>query len=217
MQFLNELEQAIEPIFQKIITHPFNLQLANGSLPEEKFRFYISQDMYYIGEDSRAIVALAAKAPSHSQMMEFVEFAKEGLEIERALHTEFGAVFHIQYPEKIALTTEAYANFLLSTVAYKSFPEAMAAILPCFWLYNKVAAHIYENAAQENNKYQKWIDTYSGAAFDETTRVLKESTASLAEENNENMRKAMIRLFVRSSEYEWLFWDAAYHMRYGFI
>ena len=213
MNFLSVLDESVEPIYQELINHPFNVELAKGTLPEEKFRFYISQDIHYIGEYSRALAALAAKAPSHEELMEFIAFAKEGLEIERALHNEFIKQFNIHPPKEIALATEAYSNFLLSAVAYKSYPEAIASLLPCFWLYNKVAVHIYHQASKEN-KYQRWIDTYSSAEFDETTRRLKDITDRLARENPQKTRDNMKSLYIRSSRYEWLFWDSAYHLTF---
>ncbi len=213
MEYLNELEQAVKPIYQQIIEHPFNQELAAGTLSEDRFRFYVSQDVHYIGEYSRALAALAAKAPDHSLLLEFIAFAKEGLEIERELHQQFIEQFRIQQAQNIALSTEAYANFLLTTAAYKSFPEALAALLPCFSLYNQVAVHIYR-IAQQPNKYQRWIDTYSGAEFDQTTRRLQELLQELAGENTPATRESMKNLFIRSAQYEWFFWDSAYHLRY---
>lgn len=213
MDFLKELGEAVEPTYQEIISHPFNLELADGNLAEEKFRFYLSQDVIYIGEYSRTLAAIAAKAPDHNQLMEFIAFAKEGLDIERALHDEYMKLFQVEKAKDIALSTEAYSNFLLATAAWKSFPEAISALLPCFWLYNEVAMHIHQKARQEN-KYQKWIDTYSGAEFDQTTRRLKEITQELAQNNTQNTRNKMKDQFLRSARYEWFFWDSAYNLRY---
>ncbi|MEA2107653.1 MAG: thiaminase II [Bacteroidota bacterium] len=213
MNFLKELDKSVEPIYKELINHPFNVELAEGTLPEEKFRFYISQDTFYIGEYSRALAALASKAPSHEELRAFIYFAKEDLDIEKTLHDEFMELFNIQYPNEIAFATEAYSNFLLSTVAFKSYPEALAALLPCFWLYNKVASDIYRKAKKEN-KYQKWIDTYSGAEFDKTTQQLMQITDRLARENNQQMREKMKEKYIRSSRYEWLFVDSAYYLRY---
>jgi len=214
MDFLKELREAAEPVYQQIISHPFNLELAEGTLEEEKFRFYLSQDVVYIGEYSRTLAAIAAKAPDHSQLMEFISFAKEGLDIERALHDEYMQLFKVEKAQDIALSTEAYSNFLLATAAWKSFPEAISALLPCFWLYNEVALHIHQ-MAQRENKYQQWIDTYSGAEFDQTTGRLKQITRELAHNSNRETRSKMKNLFLRSAKYEWFFWESAYNMRYG--
>lgn len=213
MTFLSELDEAVAPIYKELIEHPFNIELAEGTLPEEKFRFYVCQDIFYIGEYSRALAGLASIAPSHDELMEFVSFAKEGLEIERGLHNDFMRQFDIAYPDEIALATEAYSNFLLSSVAFKSYPEAVAGLLPCFWLYNKVAVDIYKRT-RTDNKYQKWIDTYSSAEFDQTTQRLKEITEKLARESHQKMKEKMKYQYLRSSKYEWFFWDSAYHLRY---
>ncbi len=200
-----------ESIYKSIIQHPFNVELAEGALDEDKFRFYVSQDAIYIGEYSRALAGLATKAPDYDLLLEFVAFAKEGLEIERELHSYFMKAFDVKKAGQTAIATEAYANFLLSSVAYKSYEEALAALLPCFWLYNKVAVYIHQNAS-ENNKYQKWIDTYSGAEFDKTTERLKEITENLAQGSTRKTVELMKQQFLRSSLYEWYFWDNAYKM-----
>jgi len=213
MSFINELWNSAEEIYQSIINHPFNQELAAGTLKQEQFKYYLSQDAIYIGEYSRALAALAAKSPTHEEMLEFISFAKEGLEIERELHSHFMEAFQIKKAEDSALATEAYANFLLSSVAFKSYEEALAALLPCFWLYNEVAISIRENAAS-NNPYQKWIDTYSGVEFDQTTERLKEITNQLGQEAEEKLRKRMKQQFARSARYEWLFWNNAYQLKF---
>ena len=213
MNVLEELWRSTEDIYQSIIQHPFNKELAAGTLDEEKFRFYLSQDIVYIGEYSRALAALAAKAPDHHGVREFITFAKEGLDIERALHDELMKTFGVEKAENIALSTESYANFLLATIGYKNFSEGVAALLPCFWVYNEVAAHIYKNA-KGKNPYKPWIETYSSAEFDETTNRMKEITQTLFMEGGQKERDNMKEAFMRSTKYEWYFWDSAYHMRF---
>jgi thiaminase/transcriptional activator TenA len=213
MNFIKELWKSSENIYQSITEHPFNQELAAGTLDKDKFRFYLSQDAIYIGEYSRALAGLATKAPAHEEMMEFISFAKEGLEIERSLHDHFMKAFDIKKAEEPALATDAYANFLLASVAYKSYEEALAALLPCFWLYNEVAIYIREKAVSDN-PYQKWIDTYSGVEFDQTTERLKEITNQLALDAGNNIKKRMVSQFIKSSRYEWLFWDRAYHLNF---
>jgi thiaminase/transcriptional activator TenA len=213
MKHLNRFWEASQNTYDAIIEHPFNQELAKGTLDEQKFSFYLSQDAVYIGEYSRALAALASKAPTHSILFEFISFAKEGLEIERELHDHYMKVFNVQKAEKIALSTESYANFLLSSVAYKSFEEALSGLLPCFWLYNEVASYIYKIAPSEN-KYQKWIETYSSAEFDQTTERLKIITEELADSSNSEMVRRMEQQFTRSAKYEWFFWDSAYKLNF---
>jgi thiaminase/transcriptional activator TenA len=213
MNFLNELWESIHDTYQSIIQHPFNKELENGTLEQDKFQFYVSQDIVYIGEYSRALAVLASKAPDHEGVREFINFAKEGLDIERELHEELSKTFRVKKASEIALSTESYASFLLSTTAFKDFTEGVSALLPCFWVYNQVAINIYKNS-KEDNPYNPWIQTYSGAEFDETTKRMKEIVSELSEEASEKEKRKMKESFIRSTKYEWYFWDSAYYKRF---
>ena len=45
--FTANLWDAASPIFAAILEHPFLRGLTDGSLPEEKFQFYVQQDSLY--------------------------------------------------------------------------------------------------------------------------------------------------------------------------
>lgn len=212
MSFLDELWAAVEPVYQKTIEHPYNVELANGTLDFDSFRFYISQDVIYISQYARALALMAGREADSGRMYEFISFAKEGLDIERALHEHYMTHFDVKPAKEPSLATEAYSNFLLTTVMLRTPAEAMSALLPCFWMYGKVAEHIYSNA-QPENPFQKWIDTYAGEEFDETTARLKEITEMWAGKVEGAMHKRMKQYFLRSARYEYYFWDSAYYRR----
>lgn len=44
MSFSKTAWTAIMPIYKSIIEHPFNQELAQGTLAKEKFQFYMKQD-----------------------------------------------------------------------------------------------------------------------------------------------------------------------------
>ncbi|WP_435522555.1 hypothetical protein [Chryseobacterium indoltheticum] len=46
-----------EQRYQAILTMPFVSQLADGSLPKEKFQFYMAQDSLYLGAFRKSIGA----------------------------------------------------------------------------------------------------------------------------------------------------------------
>ena len=61
--FTEQLWTNIEPVYAKTIQHPFLQGLTSGELPRERFDFYLKQDALYLGEFSKALSLLAAKAP----------------------------------------------------------------------------------------------------------------------------------------------------------
>ena len=87
--FTDSLFQRIQPIYQRILSHPFVSGLTDGTLSESAFRFYAIQDALYLREFSRGLSILAAKAPSEDASIMFNDHAKNAIVVERALHGNF--------------------------------------------------------------------------------------------------------------------------------
>ena len=102
-----------------------------------------------------------------------------------------------------------YTNFLLSVAALGSIEEAIASILPCFWVYEKVGNYICTNSP-ENNPYHDWINVYAGEEFREATDKVLEITDEIAGQTNSFSRENMKEMFILSTKMEYLFWDSAY-------
>ncbi len=200
---------------QRILDLPFNRELADGTLTQERFRFYMIQDALYLEQYSRALAIAAAKAPDPEAMQRFTHAAEEALVVERALHGGFFEKFGIDPNDAAAAepspTCYGYTNFLLSVAHIASYEELIAAILPCFWIYWDVGNHIAKTASGDN-PYQAWIDTYSDPAFGESVDAVIAITDRSAVAATEDRQSAMLGAFKRSTQYEWMFWDSAYRL-----
>jgi thiaminase (transcriptional activator TenA) len=164
--FTTQAWKSIDQIYNSILQMEFIQELKQGSLSQEIFQHYIIQDGIYLGEFSRALAIISAKAPTPELQLQFARNASDAIAVERGLHEEFFAEFNIS-PEvalssQISPTCLNYTNFLLATAYQYSFPISVAAVLPCFWIYLEVGKHIYQQANSQINPYQKWIDTFPG-------------------------------------------------------
>ena len=201
------------PLRQAIIDLPFNQDLLAGTLSQPVFQHYMLQDSLYLEAYSRVLSIASAKAPSTDMMLEFSRAAQVALVVERSLHDGFFQSFGLD-PALVesaepSPTCLNYTNFLLATAHNASYEETVAAILPCFWVYWEVGVHIHERAAA-NNPYQAWIDTYAGDEFADSVKRVIAITDRLAESASDTTRRAMTRAFMRCTQFEWMFWDAAY-------
>ena len=106
----------------------------------------------------------------------------------------------------------SYTSFLLATAYHEPWEVLLAALLPCFWIYWDVGNAIARKAVP-NNKYQAWIDTYSDEGFGEAVRLVKASTDVAAAQATASTQERMTTAFIRSCQYEYLFWDGAYQCR----
>lgn len=212
MNWTDQAWEAIQPIYQEILKMPFIEELKNGTLPLEKFQFYMLQDAKYLEHYGRALAALGAKAADNEMALDFFEFGKNALIVERALHEAYFKQFKLEPNQEITIepVCHHYIHFLKSTVAYDPIEVATAAILPCFWIYKEVGDHIYQNQNTDNNPYKNWIETYSGDEFAEGVKKAIQYSNYMAENSTDKGRKAMLEAFIAASRLEFNFWDAAY-------
>ncbi|NIQ03892.1 MAG: thiaminase II [Nitrospinaceae bacterium] len=211
MLFSKEVWAAIEPIYTAILEHPFNQELAQGTLPKDKFQFYMKQDALYLVDFSRALALAASRAPNPRDQVLLLDFSKGAIEAERELHEYYFDLYGIQLDVGQAPGCFTYTHFLLASAGVKSYGEGLAGLLPCFWIYQEVGVHIYKSAAP-GNPYQKWIDMYSGKEYQEIVRSAIDLTDRTAAEANAHQVLQMKEAFIVSTRLEWMFWDSAYRM-----
>jgi len=213
MAFTDELWEAIEAIYGAILRHPFLTGLTDGSLARESFRFYAVQDALYLREFARGLSLAGARAPRDEWIIMFDEHAAEALRVERALHEGFFREFGLS-PEDVATTplaptNLAYTSYLLAVAYGRPFHEAIAALLPCYWIYWEVGKTL-ERAGSPDALYARWIGTYASEGFGAVVRGVLGATDAVAASLGSAERETMRRHFVTTSRYEWLFWEMGY-------
>ena len=213
MGFTTELWTAIRPIYAEILRHPFIAGLTDGSLPRESFQFYAVQDALYLRDFARALAIASARAPREDWIIMFAEHAAGALRVERSLHESFFADFGVK-PDHVARTplaptNLAYTSYLLAVAYGAPFHEALAALLPCYWIYWEVGKEL-ERAGSGDPLYARWIGTYASAEFGGVVRAVLDATDAVAAALGEGERAAMRRHFVTTSRYEWMFWEMGY-------
>jgi thiaminase/transcriptional activator TenA len=213
VSFTKELWEAIAPIYAAILRHPFVAGLTDGSLARDAFRFYAVQDALYLREFARALSLAAARAPEDDWIVMFDEHAAGALKVERALHesffSEWGLTREAVLATALAPTNQAYTSYLLAVAYGAPFHEAVAALLPCYWIYWEVGKEL-ERAGSPDPLYAKWIGTYAADEFGDVVRAVLAATDAVAARLGAAERAAMRAHFVTTSRYEWMFWDMGY-------
>lgn len=212
--FTDELWETIEgEIFPAILGHPFIRGLTSGELEESAFQYYVSQDSAYLESYGRGLALLAAKSEAPEAFMMFCEHAKTTVIVEEALHREFLSAWgdQVRPPEWSAMSPNGllYTSYLLRVAWSRPYYEGVAAFLPCYWIYRRVGEHLVAQGSP-HPLYQKWIDTYSGEAFGAVVKEILALVNALAAPLDAEAKEQMGRHFRRTSQLEYLFWDAAY-------
>ena len=214
MSFSAELREASAPVWEAHLNHPFVRGIGDGSLPEERFRFYVRQDYLFLIDYGRLLALACARAPRIEWMRRFAALAGSVLETEMDLHRAFAARWGITSEqleaERTAPATDAYCDFLLRTAALGDFSELVAALLPCMWGYAEIGRSLAEDGAPDHDGYAEWIAMYAGDEFAELAQWCRELTDAAADGVAGPGRRRMHDAFLASSEHELAFWDSAW-------
>ncbi len=213
--FTNELWRSITSIYDEIVAHPFLRGLTDGTLSEERFRFYILQDSVYLREYARALSLVGVRSRDEGALVMFDEHSAGAIGVERSLHEGFLKDLGVARDEaeetEASPTTLAYTSFLLRTAALGDYPEALGAVLPCYWIYREVGKALLERGSP-NPRYQQWIATYGGEEFGSLVEAVLDLTDGVCEHLNPSQKARVKEAFVTTSRYEWMFWDAAWRL-----
>lgn len=206
----SSMQSIASPMLHHIFKLPFNLELARGTLPNDKFIYYLTQDSLYLADYAKALALTAAKLNNTNHSQQFLQFAQNAILTEQTLHLkllkENSASLNTK---KQSPTCFMYTNYLLKMASLASVEEALAALLPCFWLYREVGYDIAKNHTP-NNPYQAWIDLYVSDEFNQSVNAAIHIVNDYAEKSHTSMHEKMIAAFKRACQLEWLFWNHAY-------
>lgn len=199
--------QTSQNIYEAILKLPFLQELAEGTLPLEKFDFYIGQDALYLNDYSKRLAHIASRVHDPELSETFLKFAADGVAVEKTLH----ACFISEVPRKKSPTCLFYTSFLAST-SNDDVAVECAAVLPCFWIYREVGREIIKRAKMEGNPYSEWIATYADEGFSRSTDLCISICDKLAANVPEEVRSRMTEAFLNAARLEWRFWDSAYNL-----
>ncbi|RKD89895.1 TenA family protein [Mangrovibacterium diazotrophicum] len=195
-------------VFTEITKLPFLHELMDGSLPNEKFLFYLRQDAFYLAEYGKILAAIAARLDQKEWREAFLGFSGDTVAVEQALH-QFYLKDQLVDAEPTP-TNLLYTGHMWRQLAAHSTEEALASVLPCFWVYKEVGDFILANQAKGENPYQSWIDTYGGDEFAKAVAKALFICDKYAEKCTPAQRERMTAAFKLAFKMEWMFWQSAY-------
>ena len=216
MGMSQELFKKALPIWDRIVEHPFVVELYEGTLPLEKFRYYAVQDYNYLVTMMRVFSILASKS-TPNLAREALEIAHADATTEMRNYEELLGKLGLSLEEVVATppapTNVSYMSYMLSTCSLGGPAECLAVVLPCFWSYEYIAErHKEKLSSNPSELYREWarvyLETEYKAVVERLRRALDEVTAGLGGER----LRVLEEIFMTASRYEYMFWDMAYRM-----
>lgn len=213
MKFSQLAWQQNEANYQAIVQQPFNQELMNGTLAHEKFAYYIEQDSFYLQHYARVLAKIASRLDNGHRILQFLDFAKGAVIAEQqVVHEHFRQQYNLKPNGQISTAALGYTSYLHFSSHNQAIEVAIAAVLPCFWIYYQLGCHI-QQFSSANNPYQFWIDCYASDDFAAGVNAAIAISDSYYEQASPTVQKQMLEAFAISARWEYYFWDDAYYMR----
>ncbi len=217
MSLFARFQDEAAPLRQRIATHLFVQALGNGTLPGEKYQFYMRQDYVFLIEYSRVLALAVARAEDLGVASRFADLLNLTLNVEMDLHRESAWKVGIS-PEALeetrpAPTTLAYTNHLRLAAETGDLATILAAILPCAHGYWEIAAALREEGLPEDQpQYADWIRMYTSEEYEAMARWAADLFDRVAAGLPPPRQAALRDVFLQSQRYEYLFWEMAFRM-----
>jgi thiaminase/transcriptional activator TenA len=214
MTFSAELwEAGAAKVYGEILRHPFITGLTDGSLSHDAFRYFIVQDSHYLRAYSRALSLIAGRATNEDAVSMFARHSADAIAVERDLHAGLLGELGLTPADVDRIgagpTTTAYMSYLIAVCTTGTYAEAVAAVLPCYWIYRDVGRELLQRSSPDP-LYKRWIETYGSAEFDAVVEAVLAETDRVGADLGAGERASCHRHFATTSRYEWMFWDAAH-------
>ena len=199
--------------------HPFVQSLVDGSLSEERFRFYQMQDARYLEAYADVCSIISTRISDPDIKLWFIEGARMALVVEKELHSEYGKQLGYSPSDVAALelspSNRAYQNHMLAAATNGSLLESLAALAPCPWLYTDIGVRILAEMGTipVNHPFGDWLATYADPVFITYTNELLAHMERIAEGVGSEVKTKAMHGFDLSVRYEWMFWDQAWNLQ----
>ena len=218
MKTSERLHETARPVWEKCLNHPFVKGIGDGTLPAEKFQYFMLQDYLYLFDYAKVFALGVVKSRDPELMRTFAENVDEILggemNIHRAYMKRLGITEKQVFEVKPALDNLSYTNYMLAAANAGGPQEIVAAILACSWSYAEIGQSLAEiPGAAEHPFYGEWIKSYASKEYAAVNDALIKLMDDLTEGASEEQLCYLTEIFVNCSRYELGFWDMSWEMR----
>lgn len=214
-----QLRAASAAQWDALLTHPFVVEMAAGTLPEAKYLFYVQQNLLYLPQYARAIAWGAAKSQHADRLRAFTSSLVNIVDVEipqnerlRARVEQLTTVRRTA-AQSMAPATLAYTSYLLATAAQGDALDIQALILPCAWSYGEIARNLIDQVA-EHPVYSEWFHFFASDDYAALVKGMRAEFDEAALRASSAQQDRLPEIFANATRLEIGFWDMAHHSQH---
>ncbi|KAF2398490.1 hypothetical protein EJ06DRAFT_544160 [Trichodelitschia bisporula] len=199
--------QDVQTVWKGYTEHEFVKQMADGTLPLEKFKEYLIQDYLFLIQFSRANALAAYKSQSLADINRSADIVRHVCE-ETNLHLtycqEFGLSKEDILTRKEKQACTAYTRYVLDIGVSQDWMALQAALLPCLLGYGVIARRLYDDpqTLRVGNRYWRWIQNYVAPDYVEAVRLGCELVESHVAKQSPSRIEELVEIFIHAARME---------------
>ena len=211
--FTRDLRDRHRRAWERVVVHPFVLELGDGTLPLERFRFYFVQDYIFV-KDLVAVMGMAiAKSPDLGAASAPINrFLGGVLNPENDLFLRALRALDATAEELTASVaspaTQGFCDFVTRVGHEGTFDEIITVLYVTEGTYLEWARRLIEaGRVPDDGFYREWIDLHGPAALGEIVDWMGSHLDSIAPGDRSRRTDWLVRTALA---YELMFWEQAH-------
>ena len=202
-------------LWERYNSHPFVQGLANGTLPKEKFKFFMIQDHLYLMQYSKVFAMGVLKSRREEDMRLFASLISATLDVENAIHKSYLKKLGLSNEElaaaKPSIVTDSYTNYMIAVAQKEGMAEIMAAVLACSWTYKLIGDYL-ENypGAKDQEFYGDWVRQYMSESYRSANDLMIDMFDRFSDGCTEEEFQNLEHIIYACTQYEYMFWNMAW-------
>ena len=213
--FSRSLLAQAQPYIAAQMNKPFLQGLIHGTLPVDRFEYWLKVDYPYLLNFIKVMAVGMAKADTLQDMSVFLEHIRS---IEKEMRD------HEAHAARIGLAKEAllsyqpgplkysYMRHQLSTAHQGTVGETQAAVLACQWGYGECCRTLLQQyGINADNPYQKFFAFHASEEHLPGLQISLDLLDRHAATSTEPQRQKMTTAFMISVRHETMLWDEYYN------
>ena len=210
MTLFSRLKADNKVIWDSYVNHKFVIQIANGTLENSSFKYYLGQDYLFLIHFARAYALAAYKSDNLEDIKQAVIGLNAIIDIEMGLHVKFCADWDLSEDEMEILPeaseTMAYTRYVLEKGLSGDLLDLHVALAPCVLGYAEIGNSFKSQI--ENNPYGTWIEMYASDEYQALANAEIEQLDNLmVTRGGEGRFKELSKIFNQSTRLEIDFWQ----------
>lgn len=210
----DELKHHNIKYWNDLLNYKFILEMADDSLPIEKFVFYLRQDHIFLKEFCALLLTAKQKTNDQKLMTWFESLYRSTIDSEMHMQKEILSLWISNVDNSRATMAPAtlnYTSFLRQVSSGENIEVIVSSMAPCPWSYFEIAQKLSKNTIK-TDVYRKWMQFYTSNESQQQVDELKNILGSLYDQADGNKKLLMKKHFGAACKYEYEFWEMAYNM-----